>query len=214
MDSLDVCLQDIFAFNKDFKIFKRVDGRLKKQNMHKEFQWVLRTQCNGNYIPSDWIPDYTEGDYGNGNDLCICGHPITQLYTITHRLTGIQFQVGSNCVYKIGDKTITKKMNRVKRVKKAIDNGDLCVYCSDPLLDKRKKFNREGFCDKSCSSKMKYVIPFGQSKGELLVEVMCKKNNTLLKYVKNERKKDPTAFSKYVLFLEIIDETVVETVIE
>lgn len=214
MTNLNPELQNLFTIRG--KIFKRAFETKKRTNtMEKEFIYILEKQCGSPFAPNDWDPhDYTEYDYDTNKQSCICTHEIKHLYMITHKPTNISFQVGSDCIFKLGDIGLTQKMHKVIKSRKMREIGCICIYCAEPLLDRRKKVQREGFCDKSCMAKMNYVIPFGKHKGKLLVELLCMKNDTYLDWVKNERKEDPTAFSKFVLFLEIIDETVVETVVE
>lgn len=70
------------------------------------------------------------------------------------------------------------------------------------------------YCNYRCKSKMRYAIPFGKYKNKILVEVICtREGQEYINWINTVRKENSDSFSKYPLFLEILDETIVEDVL-
>ena len=69
------------------------------------------------------------------------------------------------------------------------------------------------FCNLNCKSKMNYVIPFGKHKGKIMIELICtREGSEYIDWVKNVIEDDTTAFSKYPLFLEILEENIIDLI--
>lgn len=72
------------------------------------------------------------------NEQCICTHVIKNQYYIKHRQTGTLLQLGSRCITKC-DSDLGKDVQRMT-----------CMICDEILLDRRKKYQRDGFCGEKC----------------------------------------------------------------
>lgn len=211
MDKLDTKLHKIFYYDTDYKIYRRHEPELQNKTMHQEFLWVINTQF-GSFIPSDWDVWDTSDNYSDDTFcFCICSHPVNNLYYITHKPSQMTFQVGSECVLKVDDEELKTKMKNIIKRRKAIEKGNTCIYCNEPLTDIRKLYQKDRLCNRLCFVKNNYVIPFGKYKGEILIEFMCtKKGMEYIDWIRQVRDKDPNSFSRYHVFLEILDETVFE----
>ena len=206
----------------DGKVYRRkMKSELKTKNMGTEFFWVIKTQF-GEFLDEDWDIWNTgngmdeEGDQFYGEDFstenkCICTHKIFNLFYITHLPTKMTFQVGCDCVLKEGGKLADKMKIEIKR-KANWKKGNICTYCSDPLTDMRKTYQRDGYCDIKCDHKFRYLMPFGKFKKQRLVEFMVtdRGKQYINEFVKPTIEFDKNAFYRYPLFLEIVNETDLE----
>ena len=105
------------------------------------------TDCSFTYNPAVWVGEEMEcGD----SSMCLCSQLVRYNFIITHKPSNKKFIVGSECV-----KKISPKFHKVIKC-------DKCRICGDPVLDKRPKHGREGYCSKEC---MPNKMPFGKHKG-------------------------------------------------
>jgi hypothetical protein len=220
MEKLHPDLRDVLYYNG--LVYKRQhNSELHTKNMFEEFLWVINKQF-GEYIDKDWdtwntgngMDEELEEHYGEdfvNTEKCICTHKITNLYFIQHLPTNMTFQVGCDCVLKI-DGELAEKMKIAIKRKANWKKGKICLYCSEPLTDLRKKYQRKECCDISCHHKYHYVMPFGKFKGIRLVELMCttKGFQYINEWVKPLLAIDKNSFYKFPLFTEIVNETDLE----
>jgi hypothetical protein len=205
MEKLNATLQKLFYYNPDHMIYIRDNPKLQTPIMQTEFMWVIETQF-GSFISTDWIAVEVDDISDQIDSHCICTHSISNLFYITHIPSDMTFQVGSECVRKLNTEldeglgTILKKRRNKKK-------GNTCHYCDEPLIDLRRVYQRDGYCNRQCYAKMSYVVPFGKHSGKILVELICTKiGRSYTNWVKQMIKQDSSAFSRYPLFLEIIEE--------
>jgi len=69
---------------------------------------------------------YDDDNYDNVNFMCICSHPIQNIYLVKNKYTGIIFQVGSECITSSGivsKKKITDLLKEKKERKKEREEG-------------------------------------------------------------------------------------------
>ncbi len=152
-----------------------------------------------------------EEDFGEGTgDMCVCTHRIYNLYYIKHVPSGITWQVGSRCV-KNFDEKLGKEIENLKARKKRERDCLVCKYCEEPLLDLRKKFQKNRYCNENCYSKDTYVIEFGKNKGTILKDfILSEEGYSWFGWVKSVFEENENAFIHFPTFSEIINETEVE----
>lgn len=121
------------------------------KNKRKEFIWVIEDITETPFNESEWTGREIESDIS----MCICSQAVCHTYSIHHLPTGQNFLVGSQCVQKISPTLAT------------IITHDKCKKCSSPVLDKRTKFGKLGFCSRKCM----YIVPFGKHKGKTIDEL-------------------------------------------
>lgn len=211
MNRLHPDLRPLFWY--DGKVYRRqMKSELKTKNMGTEFFWVIKTQF-GEFLDEDWDIWNTGSDIDEDGEFekCICTHLIKKLFYITHLPTKMTFLVGCDCVLKEGGKLADKMKIAIKR-KANWKKGNICMYCSDPLTDMRKTYQRDGYCDIKCDHKFRYLMPFGKFKGARLVELMCTTAGFqyINEWVKPLLDLDKNSFYKFPLFTEIVNETDLE----
>ena len=75
----------------------------------------------------------------------------------------------------------------------------------------RTKINRELYCNRNCKSKMEYVIPFGKHKNKNMIELICTREGlSYINWCKKVIEDDSNAFHRFPLFLEILNENVLQ----
>jgi hypothetical protein len=141
-------------------------------NMKKTFNQCLYTITGKSFNPFDW----TNGngyDTDDDNNYCICGHVIHNLYFIKYKPTGVQVQVGCECVKKIDE-------NLYKR----ITSKNFCLACDEPI-GKKLKYHKQGFCNDTCKriyNVSDLCFDFGKYKGLTYNDVL-EKHPDYLKFV-------------------------------
>ena len=136
------------------------------KNKRNEFIWVIEDITETQFNESEWTGREIESDIS----MCICSQAVCHTYSIHHLPTGHNFLVGSQCVQKISPTLAT------------IITHDKCKKCSEPVLDKRTKCGKLGFCSEECMWKVellsvqdrlkrKYRVPFGKHKGKKIEEL-------------------------------------------
>jgi hypothetical protein len=141
---------------------------------------------------------------------CLCSQCNLVLHFIVrNRVTKKTCWVGSSCISKFLPQLVPEmKLYVAKR--RALDLGikNTCLYCDEPLIDLRRMFQREGYCDRHCQCKMEYTVMFGKYKGRNLIDLMITKDGSryIKDFVKVQVARDPKAFLRYPAFLEIIFE--------
>jgi len=215
MENLNENLRNMFYYDTETNAYIRKNRIRSTNNFHEEFKHVFNTQY-GDFNTEDFIVDsilMNEDDEDDDEDMydgnykqCACGHEIKNLYFIRHKQTDEKWQVGSKCVERIFPH-MHKIMNELR--KKAIYKlqGRVCNYCEEPLMDRRKKYPKLGYCDMNCLRKNNYIMKFGRYKGQILMEVLYTREGfNYYQWIKNTIAQDEFAFNSYPLFLEIINE--------
>lgn len=151
----------------------------KGKNQAVEFLWVLESITETEFIESEW-KNLTDGDEmsdaitdNNQDGMCICSHPISHSYIITHTPTNNSFEVGCDCVKKISPhlyNVLTKTP---------------CKWCDHPILDRRRIHGRYGYCSKDCYEGCQ--LWFGKYKGNSILDVP----NTYLHWVVRTHQNKP-----------------------
>jgi hypothetical protein len=147
---------DVFNYIED-NIIERISN-VKGKRMDVEFIDALNFLNNNILYRKNEIDFWTadddivqgekccEEDICECNKKCICGHHIQNLYYIKNDAItcsdSITCLVGSCCVKK--SSTSSDLHNRLTK--------DRCVVCDTTLLDKRGKYQRNGYCSQTCSS--------------------------------------------------------------
>ena len=157
----DLLIKEAVYYNDNEGRYKRVDNIIKNpitKSMRVEFVWVLETLTKTEFVPEDWGKSEQEFDYGNvtNGSFCACTNSITKDYTIVHKPTQIHVEVGCDCVKKI-DITLFHKLTKTQ-----------CLYCDNPVLDKRTKKGKQGLCADCVPIA---VFRFGIHKGKTVTEV-------------------------------------------
>jgi hypothetical protein len=145
--------------------------------MKKTFNQCLYAISGESFNPNNW----TDGDgYDNSNDdtnYCICGHVIHNLYFIKYKPTGVQVQVGSDCVKKIDEKLY-----------KRITSENFCLLCNEPI-GKKLKIHKKGFCSDTCKKNNPigtWICYFPRYKDEhLTYNEVFKKDSQYLEHLLN-----------------------------
>jgi len=119
------------------------------KSKREEFIWVVEGITGQGFNADDWVGKEEEGDI----KYCICSQAIEHQYTITHKPTNMSFSVGSQCVKKVSQRLYD------------IITHDVCISstCSNPVLDKRTKCGRRGYCSERCRAHT--TLTFGKYKG-------------------------------------------------
>lgn len=117
------------------------------QDQHKLLEECIKyfTKSNNLHV-DDFIgePLYTAND----QQLCCCSHNISHVFMVTHFPSGKKFQVGSVCFKNV---LITNRFcTEAEKRKIDILFNPNCKVCNDKLKSKRNKFEKEGYCTKSC----------------------------------------------------------------
>ena len=107
------------------------------ENMKKTFNQCLFAIIGKSFVPDDWT-NGIKGYEDDNTNYCICGHVIHNLFFIKHKPTGVQVQVGSECVKKI-DKNLYKR----------ITSDNFCLLCDD-AIGKKLTIHKQGFCSDTC----------------------------------------------------------------
>jgi hypothetical protein len=142
---------------------------------------------------------------------CLCTQCGLNLHcVIKNKKTNETCWVGSRCINRfLGHIAPLLHLEETKLRNREI--GNVCHYCDEPLVDLRKKYQKNGYCNSHCSYKNRYCIPFGKHKGKRLVEFMMnKEGNNWVTWVRDQIKDDPTAFGRYDVFREILEEVEVD----
>ena len=90
------------------------------------------------------VPEKSQGDsccedeYCECNMKCVCGHHIRNLYYLQNIEETVTCLVGSECVKKAS----TDLYNKLVK--------DKCLICKEVLMDKRKEYQRDGYCSNEC----------------------------------------------------------------
>lgn len=108
------------------------------------------TDCSFNYDPDIWDGEEMECQDAS---MCLCSQLVKYNFIITHKPSNKKFIVGSECV-----KKISPEFHKVIK-------ADKCRLCPKPVLNKRFKYGREGYCSNEC---MPSKINFGRHKGKRL----------------------------------------------
>lgn len=108
------------------------------ENMKKTFNQCLHAITGREFNPKDWTNGTCDIDDVDDDHYCICGHKIHKLYYIKYIPTGIQVQVGKDCVEKIDEKLY-----------KRITSDNFCILCDEPI-GKKLKVHKKGFCTDTC----------------------------------------------------------------
>jgi hypothetical protein len=208
MNMLHIDLMPIIMY--DNGVYKRCDNILVKNNKFEEFLYVLETQY-GYFNKKDWKaePYSVYHTYESCQpQWCVCTKKIHNLCYITHIPSSMTWLVGIDCIKKI-DYNLGKEVEQYVRIEKNRQNGNICGYCTQTLTDLRKKYQRDGWCNEFCYMKRFYTIPFGQiHRGKNLFDLLYSDSaqGYFNGFVEKERQKNPTAFTRYPLFLQIIDD--------
>jgi hypothetical protein len=80
----------------------------------------------------------TEVQEGESKERCFCSQTINQLRYAIYEPTNEIILIGSECVYRF-----------MGRENQKIAGGSGCIVC-DTVLDKRKKYHRDGYCSEEC----------------------------------------------------------------
>jgi hypothetical protein len=209
-------LKHIIYYNPDKKVYERYNNIRDKENKHEEFINVFKLQY-GKFDEKDFKV-LGCGDDDNDNDdedheesnMCVCSHPIKNPWYVTHIETNMTWQIGSRCINKFGC-NLDKEMKLIAVKNRNKKKDAICHYCYEPLIDMRKNYQKDGFCNKNCAMKMSYVVAFGKHRGKKLVELMyTKEGRGYIEWIKKELEEDSNAFSRYPLMLEIIEENNIE----
>jgi len=129
---------------------------------------------------------------------------------IQNEITKKKCWVGSVCIDNFIPH-LKKEKNFLISQYKNKELGNSCLYCDAGLVDMRKKYHREFFCDFKCKKKMIYSIPFGKFKNKIMLEVMyTEEGNNYFCWIKEQLLQNPSSFSQYPLFLEIIEENTID----
>jgi len=110
------------------------------ENMKKTFNQCLYAITGEEFNPKDWTNGTRDINDDDDDHYCICGHKIHKLYYIQYIPTGIQVQVGKDCVEKIDEKLY-----------KRITSDKFCLECDEPI-GKQSKIHKQGFCSEDCSN--------------------------------------------------------------
>jgi len=118
------------------------------------------------------VPGFTADIAGN---MCICGHHIEHKYYIratTGASEGEIILVGSDCIRKVS----LALFNDLTR--------DKCITCRKNLMDRRAKYQRDGYCDQVCAMGMQ-TVNFGKYKGQRWRDVVAN-NPSYINFLINE----------------------------
>jgi hypothetical protein len=158
-DKLVPELRAAFYYDSQKRVYVRSNNIFSdtNTNKHEEFSWIMCQQF-GEWNPYEWIvKGHSEGKL----ELCVCTHSIKMLCYITHKSSGMTFQVGSKCCEKVCP-TVLKSVQLFKKKSDNREKGYICHYCYEPMVDRRNKFKKENFCNISCKRKYEFPIPFGK----------------------------------------------------
>lgn len=167
-------------------------------------------------ITSDSIspPSHPDQPHPCIPSMCLCTQIGLKFHCyIQNRITDETCWVGSHCIRKFFVHEIPALNKKISQ-KKNSELGNTCHYCCEGLFDLRKHYQNMGYCDCVCYRKMTYPVPFGKYKNKLLVELLNTREgkNYVDNFINVERGNNSNAFSRYPLFLEILDETLFEVV--
>jgi hypothetical protein len=129
-------LKDIIFFKHSNVLARIPNAPLKKNSMKDEFMFILNSFFK-TFVKEDWT-SVTDNENVDHVEFCICSHSITILYYILHIPSGIEFQVGCDCVKKIDIDLYFKLIK------------DKCIKCENVLKDKRKVYQKDGYCCQQC----------------------------------------------------------------
>lgn len=147
----DVLIEDNGILKRNEK-FKSLINPIEK-NKHTEFIYIIEQKTNTKFNEEEWfVIDTISQSY---KSYCICSQQIENLHFIKHIPSDLTFLVGSKCISKISTK-LYLDMIKTK-----------CI-CGNLILDRREKYGRLGYCNKTC---MPMKINFGKHKGKLITEV-------------------------------------------
>ena len=212
MENLHKDIRHLFYYDKG--VYKRNKKSMKTGNMFLEFKYIMDVSF-GMFLEEDWDIngnyDNIENDVSDSyKDRCICTHVITEAWLITHKPTGLTFQVGKDCVKKTSE-LLYGKLLSIKRKQHYKKLGRICSYCNETLTDIRKKHQKNFLCNSICSYKYKYVIPFGSFKGINMIEFLnTKRGQGWHEWIMKQRKSNKESFKRHPVFIEIVDETFYE----
>lgn len=130
---------------------KQLINPISNKNKQNEFLWIIEKLTGTPFNETEWNGIETISDIS----MCICSQEISHVYLIKHIPSNKQFLVGSQCVKKISTKLA------------GIITHDKCKKCSEPVMDKRTKYGKLGFCSRECM----YLVPFGKHKGKTIDEL-------------------------------------------
>jgi len=197
------------------------DGLLTKsilncKRLFTKYRNSIYNQFTEIYMTRDYDKayDFTEHPsqvLGDKREQCLCSQLGLLTYFIVHnRYTNKKCWVGSECINKFFPHLVPRKKELLRQEKNR-ELGNICIYCDEPLKSMKSKINKEMYCNYRCKTKMQYTIPFGKFKKMRLVEVICtREGQSYIEWINEVKQENPKAFSKYPLFLEIINETVLE----
>ena len=117
------------------------------QNQPKLLEECIKYFTKSNNLHVD---DFIGKLLGAANDkqLCCCSHDIHDLYMVKHIPSGKEFQVGSVC-FKNVLQTNRFCTDEEKRKIDMLFNPN-CKVCNDKLKSKRNRYEKNGYCSKSC----------------------------------------------------------------
>ncbi len=133
--------QDVVEENGDGRYARRLDALVpvnpvSRRSKKSEFIWIVEGITGQEFNANDWNGCESEGN----SKYCICSQAIEHQYTITHKPTNISFSVGSQCVKKVS-----------QHLYDIITHDQCGAYdCSRPVMDKRRKAGRCGYCSDTC----------------------------------------------------------------
>jgi len=211
MEKLNDQLKHKIYYNPEKKVYERYNNIRDKENKYEEFKNIFTIQY-GKFEEKEFIvtaggePNDDDDDDDDESNMCVCSHPIKIPWYVTHIDTDMTWQIGSKCINKFSY-DLDKEMKLMAVKIKNREKGAICNYCFEPLIDLRKKYQKDGFCNERCFMKMRYVIIFGKYRGQILIELMyTKKGRKYIEWVKKTIEEDSNAFYRYPLMLEIIEE--------
>ena len=210
---LNPTIRDLFIYDTHKQAFVRV-VKEREVNYHREFTLILEKQYGvfnesdydiGEYYSFRENEDEKEEQEVHEGEMCICTKEIKNLFYITHKKTKQTYQVGCECIKRIIPR-LTDEIKLIKNKTMKRNNGNICKTCKEPLLDLRKLYQRDGYCDVGCWYKTRYKMEFGKYKGRNVFRLFnSQEGKNYLEWVKDTIARDDEAFSKYPIFLEIVN---------
>ncbi len=122
--------------------YRREDAPKQSSNKLTELKYVLELETGSIFDEDEWITSKNMNSYNGGEvrGFCICTKNIGCDYYLQNKKTGRIFAVGSKCVQNVSEK-LYSQMIRGK-----------CKQCDSALIDRRRKYQRDGLCDMNCSN--------------------------------------------------------------
>jgi uncharacterized protein (DUF3820 family) len=131
------------------------------KTMRTEFIHIIQLVTKEIFNPEQWNGQSLQEDLNEEGitECCICTKEIHNLYEICHIPTQIRFKVGCDCVEKI-----SKKL-RDKIVK------DKCIMCKGVVQDRRRRYQKDGYCGEECYADHNPTIDFGKHENERIEDL-------------------------------------------